>query len=218
LAIRESATEAGRPMAIGRTMQAGLVLVLLCFALVVIGCWGSVPVSRFYVIEYDVEPLDVNPPLDLVLGVEPFSTRPLYRDRRIAYRTSQHTVVYYPYCYWAAGPGELVADQLADHLRKTRLLRAVEIAPYGASPDWILSGHVQQFEEVTRGGKALARLELSVRLESVADRQILREELLEIEKPLSARSPEHVAAAMSAAVREAGERVVGLIRELAPHP
>jgi ABC-type uncharacterized transport system auxiliary subunit len=156
--------------------------------------------------------------LDLALGVEPFSTGPLYRDRRIAYRTSEHTVVYYPYCYWAAGPGDLVADQLADHLRKTRLLRAVETAPFGASPDWILSGYVEQFEEVLRGDKALARLELTVRLESIADRKILREELLEIEKPIPSRSPEQVAAAMSAAVRQAGERVVAIIRELAPHP
>jgi ABC-type uncharacterized transport system auxiliary subunit len=183
-----------------------------------IGCAGSVPASRFFVIAYEVEPLGVNPPLDLVLGVEPFSTQPLYRDRRIAYRTSEHTIVYYPYCYWAAGPGELVADQLANHLRKTRLLRAVEAYPFGESPDWVLSGHVQQFEEIARGGRSVARLELSVRLESVEEGRILREEVVEIEKPLTGRSPEHTAAAMSAAVREAGQRVVAIVQELAPHP
>lgn len=182
------------------------------------GCGGAVPASRFYIIDYEVEPSAAGPQLDLVLGVEPFSTQPLYRDRRIAHRASEHEMVYYPYSYWAAVPGDLVADQLADHLRRSRIARAVEMAPFGVLPDWVVGGHVQGFEEVALGNGAVARLELTVRVESLAERRILREESIVVEKPLSGRGPERVAAAMSAAVREAGDRVAAMIRELAPQP
>ncbi len=182
------------------------------------GCGGAVPASRYYTIDYDVKPVETARPVDVVLGVEPFSTQPLYRDRRIAHRASEHEVVYYPYSYWAASPGELVADRVAAHIRQTRVIRGVEEAPYATSPDWVLSGHVEQFEEVVHGGQAAARLGLTIRIESLTERRILREEEIAIEKPLSGRSPEEVAAAMSAAVREAGDRVVAIIRELASQP
>ena len=194
------------------TGAAGL---LLALAVLLAGCGGTVPASRYFVIQYEVEPAagGVGPDLDLVLGVEAFSTQPLYRDRRIAYRVSQHEVVYYPYRYWAAAPGELVADRLANHLRRAHVVRAVETAPYDLTPDWLLGGQVQQFEEVVRGKAGFARLELSVRLEALGDRKILREEEIAVERPVLKRTPEAVAEAMSGAVREAGERIVALIRE-----
>jgi ABC-type uncharacterized transport system auxiliary subunit len=193
--------------------RAAVIALLAALPLLVMGCGGTVPESRFYMLHYEVAPERVEQPIDLVLGVEPFSTQPLYRDRRIVYRVSENEVVYYPYRYWAAPPGELVADQLANHIRQVGLVRALEMAPFGRSPEWLLSGHVQEFDEVELEAGGAARLELIVRLESVTDRRILREETLAVEKPLAERSPDRVAEAMSAAVREAGERILDLIRE-----
>jgi ABC-type uncharacterized transport system auxiliary subunit len=188
-------------------------LLVLVLVLLVAGCGGSVPQKRYYMLHYDVEREQAESPLDLVLGVEPFSNQPLYRDRRLAYRISDNEVIYYPDRYWAASPGELVANQLANHIRQAGLVTAIELAPFGRSPDWLLSGHVQEFAEVERETGAVARVELSVRLESLEDRRILREELIAEEYPLAERNPEHVAAAMSAAVRAAGERVLKIIRQ-----
>lgn len=194
--------------ACGRAMAIPAVLAVL-----VAGCGGTVPESRYYVLHYEAAPDRSHPPLDLVLGVESFSTQPLYRDRRIAYRASENEVVYYPYRYWAASPGELVADQLANHIRQVGLVRALELAPFGHSPDWLLSGHVQEFNQVKRGEETAARLEITVRLESLEDRRILREEILAVEKPVHGRGPEDVAEAMSVAVHDAGEQVIEIMRE-----
>ena len=179
------------------------------------GCGGKVPATRYYVLEYDVEsPADPQPVAnDIILGIEPFSTEPIYRDRRMACRVSGHEVVYYPYRYWAAVPGEIVASQLAEHIRKSNVVAGVEFAPYGRNPDWILSGHVSEFEQVKSEGPGVVRLELSVRFEIVGSGEILRQDVIAEERPVQSETPEAVAAAMSLAMRSAGDRVVAILRE-----
>jgi ABC-type uncharacterized transport system auxiliary subunit len=179
------------------------------------GCGGKVPATRYYTLEYDVDPpADPQVTADgIVLGIEPFSTQPIYRDRRMACRVSGHEVVYYPYRYWAALPGELVASQLAEHIRKSNAVADVEFAPYGRPPDWILSGHVAEFEQVKSKGPGVVRLALSVRVEIVGSGEILRQDEFAEERPVEAETAEAVAAAMSLAMRNAGERVIAMLRE-----
>jgi ABC-type uncharacterized transport system auxiliary subunit len=186
------------------------------------GCGGSVPAARFYVLDYEAatgtgaggeaaRPVGIKAPL--VLGIEGFSTSPLYSDRRIAYRASTHEVVYYPNHYWAAAPGDLVADGLARQIRKAGVVAAVSVAPYGQTPDWLLSGNLSTFEEVEVNGRGVARIVLVARLEAVTERRVLCEEEIRAERPVAKRNPEDVAAAMSAAVNEVGARVIALIGE-----
>lgn len=185
------------------------------------GCGGSVPAARFYVLDYEAapggeaaasaaaKPAGVQAPI--VLGIEGFTTSPLYGDRRIAYRASAHEVVYYPNHYWAAAPGELVADAIAEQIRRSGAVESVAVAPSGRTPDWLLSGDLVTFEEVERDGRGIARIVLVARIEAVADDRLLREEEIRAERPVAKRNPEDVAAAMSAAVEEVGARVIALI-------
>ncbi len=182
-------------------------------ALLLAGCGGTVPAARYYVLDYEMPPAPRQTPADLVLGIEGFSTSPLLSDRRIAHRASAHEVVYYPNHYWAASPGALVAEQIARRVRHAGAVRAVEVAPYGRTPDWLLGGSIDEFEEVERGGQSVAHIAMTVRLETVADRRILREEEIEVERPVTRRNPEQVAAAMSAAVAEASAQVLGIIQQ-----
>jgi ABC-type uncharacterized transport system auxiliary subunit len=195
-------------------------------ALALGGCGGSVPAARFYVLDYEAAPgadaggaatgTPARPAptkAPLVLGIEGFSTSPLYSDRRIAYRASAHEVVYYPNHYWAAAPGDLVAGGLARQIRRAGVVEAVAVAPYGQTPDWLLSGDLATFEEAEVDGRGVARIVLVVRIESVAERRVLREEEIRAERPVARRTPEDVAAAMSAAVQEVGARVITLIGE-----
>jgi ABC-type uncharacterized transport system auxiliary subunit len=121
-------------------------------------------------------------------------------------------VVYYPYRYWAAAPGELVAEQLAQHIRASRVFSAVEVAPYGRQPDWVLSGHVVKFEEMVAGRQAMARLDLTVRLESVKTGELFWEDMVTVQKPITGDGADQVAAAMSRAMLDAGEGVVARLR------
>ena len=180
------------------------------------GCGGKVPATHYYLIDYEMPPVAASDstvaPSAIALGVEGFSTQPVYRDRRIAYRLSGNEVVYYPYRYWAAAPGDLVADQLAEHIRKSHLFRSVEVAPYGRTPDWVLSGHVAQFEEVVVNNQAMARLDLSVRLESVKNGELFWEDSVAAQQPVQGQAADQIAAAMSRAMLEAGNEVVGKLR------
>lgn len=197
-------------------------MAVLAIGLVLGGCGGSVPAARFYVLDYEAAPgaeAPATPPAvtraPLVLGIEGFSTSPLYSDRRIAYRASAHEVVYYPNHYWAAAPGDLVASGLARQIRRAGVVEAVTVAPFGQTPDWLLSGDLTTFEEVEMDGRGVARIVLVVRIESVAERRVLREEEIRAERPVARRNPEDVAAAMSTAVHEVGARVIALIGEQA---
>jgi ABC-type uncharacterized transport system auxiliary subunit len=196
---------------------AGILVTLgMAIALFGGGCGGTVPATHYYLIDYEMPPMTAGDstlaPSAIALGVEGFSTQPVYRDRRIAYRLSGNEVVYYPYRYWAAAPGDLVADQLAEHVRQSHLFRSVEVAPYGRTPDWVLSGHVAQFEEVVVGGQAMARLDLSVRLESVKTGELFWEDSIAAQQPVQGQAADQIAAAMSRAMLEAGNEVVGKLR------
>jgi ABC-type uncharacterized transport system auxiliary subunit len=196
----------------------GLLLMLgIALGLAAAGCGGKVPATHYYLLDYQVPLADsagggTSATAKIALGIEGFSTQPVYRDRRIAYRVSEHEVVYYPYRYWAASPGDLVADQLADHVRKSRLFASVEVAPYGHPPDWVLSGHVERFEEMMVGKQPMAGLDLTVRLESVKTGELFWEDAISSRKPVTGNSADKIAAAMSQAMLEAGEAVVARLR------
>jgi uncharacterized lipoprotein YmbA len=181
--------------------------------LAVAGCGGTVPASRYYVLDYEVtQPTDAEP-LPVVLGVDVFGARPLYRDRRIAYRISGHELAYYPYRFWAADPAELVASQLADQLRRRHVARAVLEQPFDMAPDWLVAGRVQRFEEVDRGDHWAAVCELAVRIETAGAREVLVERTVHREIATTERTPEAVARAMSEAVRQLGVEIETLLRE-----
>lgn len=205
-----------RRFTMGMRWGNGWVALGVAFVLLVSGCGGKVPATHYYLLDYPMPAVSAADsafvPSALALGVEGFSTQPIYRDRRIAYRLSGNEVVYYPYRYWAASPGELVADQLAEHVRKSRLFSSVEIAPYGRTPDWVLSGHVDQFEEVMVGKQPMARLDLSVRLESVKTGELFWEDSVAAQKPVQGQSADQIAAAMSQAMLDAGNMVVAKLR------
>jgi ABC-type uncharacterized transport system auxiliary subunit len=188
---------------------------ILCAAIALLsafGCGGKVPATHYYLLDYEVPPAtaadSAQSPLEIALGIEPFSTQPVYRDRRIAYRVSDHEVVYYPYRYWAAAPGDLVAEQLAQHIRRSHVVSSVEVAPYGRPPDWVISGHVAKFEQV----KAMARLDLTVRLESVKTGELLWEDTMAAQKPITGHDADQIAGAMSRAMLDVGADVVARLR------
>ncbi len=185
-------------------------------ALWVLGCFGgSIPEKRYYILDYPTTNPRRAAPLPVLLGIDTFATHPLYRDRRVAYRASQHEVAYYPYRLWAAPPGELVAAQLASELRRRAVAVAIEEQPFQIEPLWVLSGRVQRFEEVDRGSKWSALLEVTVRIETFLDRQIISEVTWREEVPTKTRTPEAVANAMSEAVHSVGLKVEELLRQKA---
>lgn len=197
---------------IGRHAVPAVVLLLLVLA----GCGGTIPDSRYYVLDsVPGEAAASAQPLDLVLGVDVFAARPLFRDRRIAYRISDNEIAYYPYRFWAADPGELVSAQLADQLRRSHVATAVLEQPFDLPPDWILAGRIQRFEEVDRGESWFAVFEIAIRIEDAARRDILTEQIFHREIATAQRTPEAVARAMSTAVREVGEEIEQLIRTAA---
>jgi ABC-type uncharacterized transport system auxiliary subunit len=193
--------------------------VALVACVVCAGCGGTIPESRYYVLDYPGAAAQAAGEsagrLEVVIGIDALGARPLYRDRRIAYRLSDHELAYYPYRFWAADPGELVSSQLADHLRRRAVAMAVVEQPFDLMPDWVIAGRIQRFEEVDRGEGWFAVFEIAVLVEDARSGDPLVERILHREIPTEQRTPEAVARAMSVAVGEVGDEIVTMLRRAA---
>lgn len=130
------------------------------------------PAVHYYVLEPPrpaaEEPSPGASPEGISLGVESFTVDPPYDQERLVYRIGEDSpeVGFYAYHRWASPVGRLVAVAVAEALRGTPGIAAVEPAT-GDGDDYtaVLEGRVVCLEEVDlpAGQKARVRLELKLR-------------------------------------------------------
>lgn len=102
----------------------------------------------------------------LRIGVEPFTVDPPYNRDQLVYRVGPDSVEvgFYDYHRWAAPLGELVAVAMADGLRGTAGVDAIEPVTSGGDYTAFLRGRVVYLEEIDLPERQQARLQLELRL------------------------------------------------------
>lgn len=144
--------------------------VLLAVACAVPAC-RSTPPTRYYLLapaapREQAPPLPASNPEGLRIGVEPFTVDPPYDHDRLIFRAGADAVEvgFYEYHRWAAPLSDLVAVAIAEGLRGTPGVAAVE--PVSAAGDYsaYLRGRVIYLEELDLPGRQQARLRLELRL------------------------------------------------------
>jgi ABC-type uncharacterized transport system auxiliary subunit len=148
---------------------AGLALVLLWAS-----C-GGIPKTYYYTLEIPPPPSGTNPRprTALVLGIERFRAPDVLRDDRIAYYESPTQMNFYQYHRWAAEPAELFAEAIARRLRRAELFTDVRKLPARAPVDYILRGHVLNFEEVDEAAGVKGRVALQLSLVRAKDQAVV---------------------------------------------
>jgi ABC-type uncharacterized transport system auxiliary subunit len=143
---------------VSRRLVALLVLLLLA------GCVHlSQPAPRVHDYRLDyVPPVPVGTPLPVTLRVAPFGIAAVYDREAIVYRSDTYSTGRYFYHRWGSNPADMVADLLARDLAASHLYRAVQ---QGSSPlpsDYLLSGEVEEIEELpaTSGCTAHVRVRI----------------------------------------------------------
>ena len=94
--------------------------------------------------------------MDAAILVRLFQTSHLYREDRIVYGTDSVEMGLYDTERWTESPAELLQDAIARGLRSSGQFRAVTTLRSQANFDYVLTGQLYAFREVT-GNIIMAR-------------------------------------------------------------
>ncbi|MGE0399389.1 MAG: ABC-type transport auxiliary lipoprotein family protein, partial [Kofleriaceae bacterium] len=169
------------------TSSPALILVILALAMVVPGCGGKLPETRYYQLASPAA--STTRTGDAVLVLETLQTDQAYDDERIVYRTNPYRLDYYNYHRWSAAPGTLIGNYLETAFERTGKFRSVvrELAPNASV---ILGGRVVAIEEVDTPERWTGRIVVELSLTDARTGESLWSEQLEETEPLATKSPE----------------------------
>jgi uncharacterized lipoprotein YmbA len=110
-----------------------------------------------------------------LVSVEPYTTPGIYGDPQIVYREGNTRYGTYPNREWAIPLGTMLATLTMETLRRQPGLagRVLEADQAAAGRGLVWRGTVREFEEVDRGSRVSAAVQLDARLLRAADDSVL---------------------------------------------
>ena len=130
-------------------------------ALLMAGCGGKILYPHYYTLNLPPAPKSTatEPRLPATLAVRPFGTPAYLRQGRIVYRQAAE-IGFYEYHRWAAEPAATVTAAVIESLRSSHLCSFVKPYDGQGQPDYLMSGRIEQLEEIdsAEGVRVAARL------------------------------------------------------------
>jgi len=114
-----------------------------------------------------------DPKTSFVLDVERFRAPEVLRDERILYYQSATELNFYEYHRWTAAPADMTADLVARRLKGADIFREVRLFPHSKPGDFVLRGHLLNFEEVDYQSGGGVRVGLELSLVRTRDHQVI---------------------------------------------
>lgn len=195
----------------------GALAAWLLAALLGSGC-GSVRYPATYVLSFP-------PPLETsveqghhgALAVRPFTCTDYLCDGRIVYRPSPEEVGFYQYHRWAADPRQMVTQFVVKAVHAKRIFTDVGLDLGGSRPAYVLSGHIEELEEVDGGRDVQAVCTITARLVDGRSGSVVWSGRTSSSIPVTERNVAGVVRSLSKAAHEAIERLVtSMAKELPP--
>jgi len=195
-------------------MNASMILLAILFEVLVLGgCAGKLPDTRFY--QLAATPSTQKPTGDVTLVVEPLATDPAYDDERIVYRSTPYRLDYYQYHRWSSPPGAMVGNYLEQALENSGKFRSVAREISVDAPA-VLGGRVIAIEEIdTSKTSWRGRIVIELTLTDARSGTTLWTEQYDETEPLPAQTPEGLAKALSAAMDRIVTKAAPTIAEIA---
>jgi ABC-type uncharacterized transport system auxiliary subunit len=124
----------------------------------------------------------------------------------------------YEYERWVAPPTEMIQQVLFRFLRYSGRFQAVHARRSSMPGDYILQGHLYNFEEVT-GSPLLARLSLDLELRDTKTGDTVWTHVYNHDEPVDKKNISAVVAALDQNVQQAaGEITASLVQYFSEHP
>ena len=183
-------------------------------ALLISGCVGKVRYPDYHTLSIAPAP-PTDPPVSgqPALAVRRFETSAYLRQGRIVYRENPDQIGFYEYHRWASDPGLAVTTAVMDSLRAGHLFASV--GPYASEqrPDYLLTGRLEQLDEIDYGGGVKVEARLSAELTDLRTGAIVWAGDASQASKVDQRNVNSVVAEMSAAVQTSVQRLTASMQE-----
>ena len=187
-------------------------------ALLMAGCGGKILYPHYYVLELPPAPAasEASPRLPWTVAVRRFESPPYLRQGRLVYRQAPVEIGHYEYHRWAEDPATMVTSAVMDSLRSSHVFAFVKSYNGQGQEDYVLSGRIEQFEEIDSadGIRVAARLSADL-VDLHTGAMVWADEAGEILR-VETRNVDSLVVEMSHAVRKSIDRLVASLNKGMP--
>jgi ABC-type uncharacterized transport system auxiliary subunit len=204
----------------GRHISAALISAVALFCVLFAGCGAARPCSYYQLTPPGSNAADAPPanvyPVTILVG--PLTSSHLYREDHIVYASNSENMGVYEYQRWVEPPAEMIQDVIFRSLRAAGRYRSVESLRSSARGDYLLHGHLYDFEEIS-GSPMSARLTLQLEMRDTKTGQTVWTHLYNHDEPVSGKDVSAVVAALDRNVQRAtSEFTASLADYFSAHP
>ena len=141
----------------------------LAVMMVLAACGGAVKYPNYYTLHLPPPPDPPTPEnVHASLAVREFRSPVYLRQGAIVYKTSAEQIGFYNYHRWAVDPREFLTNAVADRLRASGNFADVRIYDGRPDIDYILSGRLEELEEIDYEGGVKVRVAISAQMTNLA--------------------------------------------------
>lgn len=195
----------------GRTTLLRFSVVLATLAVLLGGCGHMQPV-RYYEISYPAAAPLKQEPLNATLLVRAFATSHLYREDRIVYGSNSEQMGTYQNERWSEPPAEMLQNALVRELRSTGRFRTVTPLRSDSNGDYVLTGHLYDFKEVSGNG-IVARISFDAELRDLKAGKTVWTYTYNHDEPSNGKDVASVVAAIDRNVQRSAQEVESGIQQ-----
>ncbi len=179
------------------------------------GCGGKIRYPSYYVLNVPAPPSTDNPPKPVLgsVAIREFSAPRFLREGPIVYRPSPERLDFYNYDRWAEDPRRVTTEALAREIRARGLFESVDVYDGRQSPECLITGTLDQLEEVDQGSKVSIEVSLSARLINLQTGEVLWRGASKKKATLDERSMTGIVAEMSSELTGAVGSLVSSMQE-----
>jgi ABC-type uncharacterized transport system auxiliary subunit len=141
----------------------------LAVLMVLAGCGRPVKYPNYYTLHLPPPP---DPPapenVHANLAIREFRSPTYLRQGAIVYKTSPEQIGFYNYHRWAVDPRDFLTSAVADRLRANGTFNRVTVYDGRSDVDYVLSGRLEELEEIDYAGGIQVQVAISAQMVSVA--------------------------------------------------
>jgi len=152
-------------------MKRTVTRIVFCLAALVIltGCAGKVRYPNYYTLNLPSPP---DPPTAVnahaILAIREFRSPSYLRQGAIVYKTSPEQIGFYAYDRWATDPRDFVTNAVIERLRASGVFARVQSYDGSRDVNYVLSGRLEQLEELDFQGSVKVQVAISAEMTSIA--------------------------------------------------
>jgi ABC-type uncharacterized transport system auxiliary subunit len=187
----------------------GVRTALALLGAVAISACGSARYPAYYTLHFDPSTQAAPPRIGMgTVTIKELRCPDYLCEGRIVYRPTPAEVGFYQYHRWASSPRATIAQYLAERVRARSLFTSVSVDESRMATDFLLSGTLEQLEEVDEARQVVAVSTISAQLVDTRAGVVVWSGTAAERVPVQQRDMTGVVNGLGAAVRASVDRLV----------